>query len=114
MHFVLFSDRGAERDFGRRPFHHVPNVVFFHPELLRNFINAWPPTQLLRQPRDFAFEAIQFMFQLWRKPEYLSIVSNRGQDGLANPPARIRNKSHAARWIETRCSLDQAHVALIN
>src|SRR2546427_11496433 len=113
MSFILFPDRSAERYLGRCAFHHVANFCFRHSQPKGNLVDTRTMTQLLRQLRNFGFKSIQFVLQLRGKLEHLPIVSNRSEDRLANPPARIRNESNAPSRIETRSGFDEAHLCFI-
>ena len=114
MHLVLVSDWSAKRNLGWSSFHHAADIFFLHTEFLRNLVDAGPPAELLCQARYFGFETVEFMFQFWGEAEHLAMVSDRRQNGLANPPACVGDESHVTRRVETRGRFDQTHVAFID
>src|ERR1051326_6126671 len=112
--FILLANRSAKGNFGRRALHHVANIFFFHSKLSGNLVHGRTMTQLLSKPGDSALETIEFVFYLRRQVESLSIMRNRGEDRLANPPTGVRDEPHTTRRIKARSSLDQAHIAFVN
>src|SRR5262245_18557601 len=71
-------------------------------------------TKLLRQEYDLALESIKFVLQLWRNPKDLSVMRDRCQERLTNPPACICHKTHTSGRIKTGNRFNETEVALVD